>query len=609
MASENQVTNCSPRWLPFKEWLQKHSHLENDSKETEGSGSNVTSTSEGIDRPPSVEQHLQSPHDARLTSMLRDCRTELRLVNNYSRARQEMTIMLAAPGLPLHKAAIIPARHAASLVAALSEPLIEIPVGKLSREMMQSPAQLRPTNEAGHLSLWMLPNEDLSLMWKTEMPTLASSPDTIVMALPEGVVEQSRSVVVWEELARFPANCQSDIQDGPVVTIHMLRGDKSKRSFYIKVREDLSSNLLSQLEQERSIPFANVSGQSFGRLYFYVRQTSDEGIAALGKLKSYLKRPPTLAKRSGVPEKQLKVVADWLRHAEDSNQGQTGDRPGMPSRLRALSTSLLGAGGEASQIQNSRGAFTASISATASAVYQDRRFNVVCPCNISVIVNLSVERGGTGVGLSDEEVTAAAGSAARAVAELESRSVVAALGKQRLDEAIAEHFLDTYKQARAKTKEMRSLERRAEQRKKAAAEAQPLIRKAVESVVTLGKSAPISCKAALQMETLSAGMQHFAGGSSTSSGIETPPLVEEVESVCSTHGSTHGSMPPTPPRGPGSRVTLGNLGQLLQEATPSKPPHSNDILERQDERNTENGQGVTLADLADLVHNLDSFSI
>ena len=49
--------------------------------------------------------------EAPARSLVPDCRLETRLVNEYTCARQQLTVMLAAPGMPLHKAPIVTSKQ------------------------------------------------------------------------------------------------------------------------------------------------------------------------------------------------------------------------------------------------------------------------------------------------------------------------------------------------------------------------------------------------------------------------------------------------------------------------------------------------------------------
>lgn len=48
------------------------------------------------------------------------------------------------------------------------------------------------------------------------------------------------------------------------------------------------------------------------RLYFWLLgRDVAEALQSLGRMKSLLRRPPTLARRSGVPQKKLREIGSW----------------------------------------------------------------------------------------------------------------------------------------------------------------------------------------------------------------------------------------------------------------------------------------------------------
>lgn len=215
--------------------------------------------------PPSPAAPVTPGHLARhaqLAPRLPDCRAEMRLTSDScSRARQEMTVMLAAPGMPLAQAPVLTAKQASALMAAICEPLLSLPVGRLTRKLA-APTRLAPTEDRGVLSLWLLPDDSLSLVWQSahhlasaEVETalgsssgspgsgssepsdpgsssggpgsggrLASGGDTPSSSSarnPSGgsgaqlpALQQACSVAVWEELAHFPAQAHL-LEDAP----------------------------------------------------------------------------------------------------------------------------------------------------------------------------------------------------------------------------------------------------------------------------------------------------------------------------------------------------------------------------------------------------------
>lgn len=108
--------------------------------------------------------------------------------------------------------------QASSLVSAIAEPLVTIDVGKMTRQL-SDPVKLRHVESCqGQLRLWLLPNDDLSLMWHhTAAGPRVSTSAIIGRALDEDVDDEregglladvreaSCQLSFWEEIARFPA--------------------------------------------------------------------------------------------------------------------------------------------------------------------------------------------------------------------------------------------------------------------------------------------------------------------------------------------------------------------------------------------------------------------
>lgn len=326
-----QGATASARWLQFAEWLRQQaggppeeavseasaSDAEEASLLPEGPSAATPSSSTGASSQNGSSGNLaavaraagngaprvaspapvspgQLARHATLAPRLPDCRAEMRLTSDSSsRARQEMTVMLAAPGMPLHEAPVLtckqvrawlalakcalrrarqlvqgclrhqhvcgrPSRsltccpccfdntlcmwpplvlmwpplllllfrlQASSLMAAICEPLLSLPVGRLTRKLA-APTKLQPTDDRGVLSLWLLPDDSLSLVWQSaqhlapaavdEMATAAVPSSSSSSGSSSGsdsgggapalpAVQQSCSVAVWEELAHFPA--------------------------------------------------------------------------------------------------------------------------------------------------------------------------------------------------------------------------------------------------------------------------------------------------------------------------------------------------------------------------------------------------------------------
>lgn len=222
-----------PEWIDFSSWLQ--------GQRGKGSPAVVGSTSAAENNPISdVSQRERrclgsvSPEDlgrsqeggldrhplkavARQGPLLpKDCRLESRLLFHSGRniqGRQERSILLAKPGMPSEMSTMLPTKDAGALLSALYEPLVEVSVGVLVRKL-ECPTKLQPLEDMGTLSLWLLPNEDLSLVFQAQMPKKAIeliAPGTDMLSILqhglktiENVKHNSIEISLWEELARFP---------------------------------------------------------------------------------------------------------------------------------------------------------------------------------------------------------------------------------------------------------------------------------------------------------------------------------------------------------------------------------------------------------------------
>lgn len=608
-------------WMTFKSWIDRHRGSEDETRtgdrltESGTSGpvsTEVSSTGRQIEEPQNaqVESELSSKANKKPSRppLARDCRTETRLTEGaLSRGRQEMTLVLAAPGLPLSKAALISAKQAGALLQILCEPLVQVSVGRLTR-CLESPQSLRPTEDKGVISLWLLPNDDLSLVWQSTISQGANSGRIIGNHEPSSSGESlfqevGGEISLIEELARFPAGSHLH-SDEPLVTVHMLRGDKGGRSFYIKPRNDISDahtahgpladlvassgvdipgsgpSFDAKSMQNNQLETGNSETKNERRLYFWLREKSlPEAMHKLGRLKSLVKRPPTLSRRSGVPQHQLDEIASWLQMIEkknmqkptsfESNSGEdleseeyvplsSGEMAGvkaserskigesssritghvpineqrLESRERSNSRKALpdgsllnrasGLGQIIAPAENStsilpNGGLSASatVTATAAAIYRDRRFQISCPCNITVGAYASLQtppisamsssdrniENETGSSIQSNEssdilsfskndissedasrvLALMASARAKFKAEDAARSILDRLGRQRVEEKICENLLHSTRAQRQRAKNERNVRREMTARQKVIEEAMPLIRRAAES--------------------------------------------------------------------------------------------------------------------------------
>lgn len=514
-------------WLPFESWLSGLRQGEEGVEEPEDS----STSSEGLVRQedshglpssrsliPSTSSRenaadcsttrsshqTQQPRPSTSTLLARDCRTETRLIDGPARGRQSLTIMLAAPGMPLNKCPLITARQAASLLTALCEPLMQLSVGRLTRRL-EAPTLLVPTEERGTISLWLLPNDDLSLVWQGPAVQGNSGRGLGGNAPNADERELESDSLVWEELACFPSGQHPGNHESMVV-VHMLRGDSTGRSFYIKPRVEglLGSGALLEMGGGASSSSNSIGGSGGNannlystaamdtindeedgrRMYFWLLDKDvQSAVHKLGRLKSMIKRPPTLSKRAGVSQTQLQEIAQWLMHVENitsspSSISSTGMNSGKEQeqeqeegtdgsvRMASLMSRYKRQGLAAREFSRG-GEPQCTVSATAAAVYKDRRFQVSVPCTVTVAT--SVSGNAMACGEPSSSSSEAFGSqphslhqtfsesmlSARETAEELARSTVDRLGRQRLEEAICESLIRAarvYRTAKSKVR-------------------------------------------------------------------------------------------------------------------------------------------------------------
>lgn len=325
------MSHQASMWLPFQQWLQQQ--VSSDAASSGGvgkaTGGDALAPAAAPTTTPVTAQQLPPRPAARpaLRAAASDCRAEVRLASEGA-ARQEALVLLASPCLPLHRAPVLSARQAASLVSVLAEPLVAIKCGRLTRRLA-APARLEPTAERGRLSLWLLPSDELVLLWQADR-RLEPPPLRGPLAAP--AADEACSVEVSEELALLPPLCHL-ADDAPPVAIRMLRGDASRRSFYLRLREDvgeasLRSALDAAVAAGQCAPpavaaaaaaagvGAGAAGPGAPRQYFWLTDADlPHALASLGRMKSLLARPPSLAERSGVPEVLLRHLGAWVREA------------------------------------------------------------------------------------------------------------------------------------------------------------------------------------------------------------------------------------------------------------------------------------------------------
>ena len=245
-----------------------------------------------------------------------------------------------------------------------------------------------------------------------------------------------------------------------------------------------------------------------------------------------VKRPPTLAKRSGVSQRQLTQIASWLQQLDavahqqaaslaNAVNGAAGAADGIsvpPAREGGSMASILGHQGQAPGNQSSRAvqqdgdrlAATGAVSATAAAVYRDRRFRISFPCAItvgaSVVLKGSPNEGSSvaGAEAAGRELTACATQHAKQIAEDVARRTVDLIGRRNLEETVCESLIKNIKAHRAKAKAEVQAQKEKQSRQMQAQQAQHLIQRAVEHAVAHGGTPPQSCRLKMAMTTVGA---------------------------------------------------------------------------------------------------------
>jgi len=495
---------------------------------------------------------------------------------------QEMAVMLGATGVPASKCPVVPTKVVSNVLTALYEPLVKLDVGVLTRTM-ESPMQLKPREQVGRgtLSLYILPDDSLSLTfegpldslhgWDASAQTSKEVMDVVNMNL--GLTEVRDIDVhevhgtVWEELARFPR--WREQRETSIVTVHMLKGDKTGRSFYVMAGEDAAPPLLSlssdgqrkfdEFRGAGSATSASSTAATSGgntdsaarnnsRHYFWITGPNvEDSIHALGKMKSYIKRPPTLAKIACVPEHVLETVSEWVANV-DETQRERAAKEGKAPTVGTNPLNNLGAvmGRRMPQMVVNQSLSTKTdgsacnfvdsnvqATANASAVFKDSRFNISCPCCVSVVWGIkSTVRVESldAAGERDEHVMRAAATVVTAEVRCESevlaRKAVEAIGRIRIEEWICEDFLRNTRKHKIKAKAERQRQKDLQRGYAALNAAQPMIQRAVANLPN-GRAAGVDADRAYSADSVGSDCIHTTTTISTT----TPHDVDPADAI------------------------------------------------------------------------------
>jgi len=486
---DGEGVNAGP-WIDFGSWLKVI--REDDDQEEEEDDQEMDDDDDITPRNGPV--HGMNKNGAKIIQ--KDCRMQHgRLGPGYG--HQEISVMLGAPGISADKNPVVPTKVIGSVINVLNEPLVKVEVGVLTRTM-NAPTSLVPRPYAGRgtLALYILPDDSLSLVYsgtiqndKDISEAGASRLERVQSSLTyaETIECAEMETCMLEEIARFP-RWREDMDT--IVTLHMLKGDKSGRSFYV---------LPSKGTEPPEFPLSGENQDKFGsftkggvseksaanrRHYFWLTGTNlEDEHQALGKMKSYIKQPPGFAKTAGISEGLLQHLKDWFALVRE----QSGND--YLSSAMAIMGPILGSQAPSMSIKT---AFTHNgtqiqsvlhMASNASAIFKDPRFNIACTCRIvvytDIIIQGKIRNPGDHDDIALKEIAVSASHEGRYVAEILSRRAVEAIGKPRIQELICEDLIFKAKKQRQKIKAARQKKRDLERGRLALLEAMPLIKKAV----------------------------------------------------------------------------------------------------------------------------------
>ena len=486
---EEDEANAAP-WLDFGSWL-KVIRERDTAADDDDDGDDEDEDIRLGDGSENAHMNKKSP-----MIMQKDCRMQhSRLGPGHG--QQEISVMLGAPGISPDKNLVIPTKSIGSVINLLNDPLVKVDVGVLTRTM-DSPTSLVPRRYAGRgtLSLYILPDDSLSLVFsgsiEDDKGISESGASRLEMVqtsftFAETIECAEMHTCMLEEIARFPR-----WREGmdPIVTLHMLKGDKSGRSFYVLPSKGTEPPRFPLSEENQakfgSFTEGDVSEKTAAdrRHYFWLTGNNiEDEHQALGKMKSYIKRPPGFAKSAGISEDLLHRLQDWFDMVREQSGSEyassamtfMGPVLGTQSPSMSMKTAYTHDG---TQIQA-----VLHMASNASAIFKDPRFNTACSCRITVYSDLilqgKIRNPGDNDGIAMKEIAVSASHEGRCISEILAREAVEAIGKPRIEELICEDLISKAKKQRQKIKAERQKKRELEKGRLALLQATPLIKKAV----------------------------------------------------------------------------------------------------------------------------------
>ena len=280
-----------------------------------------------------------------------------------------------------------------------------------------------------------------------------------------------------------------------MVTIHMLKGDKSGRSFYVLPGSGTEPPRYNNPNSGFESRISN-SQDVQQRFYFWLNDADlEESICNLGRLKSCIKKPPTLAKKAGVSEAMLDKVAEWLRNLDaftlsqlkkSGNVPPTGVLPSSLEKLGAVLGKRVPSGSyKTTHHPEGRLTTTAKVSVNAAGLFRDMKLDLCFPCHLNItstvvlccdIRNLELPDASE---VAEKEMTIVASTEAQRSTERIAKELVELVGQCRMTNLICEHIIHKVREDRIRAKNERQRVREIEIRKKALEDTKPLIEKAV----------------------------------------------------------------------------------------------------------------------------------
>lgn len=287
-----------------------------------------------------------------------------------------------------------------------------------------------------------------------------------------------------------------------MVTIHMLKGDKSGRSFYVLPGSGTEppryNNPNSAFGSSASSGHNNHDKQH--RFYFWLTSADlEESICNLGRLKSCIKKPPTLAKKAGVSESMLEKVGEWLGNLDDFALSQLEKMGDSPPKLGHAPSSLEKMGavlgkrvptGSYRTTHHPEGRLTTSakVSLNAAGLFRDAKLDLRFPCHLNITSTMVFScdtrhpESPDATEVAEKEMTIVASSESQRVTERMAKELVELVGQCHMTNLICEQIIHKVRENKIRVKNERQRVREMERRKKALQDTKPMIQKAVKAL-------------------------------------------------------------------------------------------------------------------------------